>query len=69
MSRWSVKYCATCQTHLEVKAFMRLQGLPAASVESAQYEVEIHTRDGVLTQARPAPLATFQKRLFRMEVR
>jgi len=24
LSRWSVKYCSNCQTHLEVKAFFPL---------------------------------------------
>jgi tyrosinase len=61
LSRWSVQYCANCQTHLEVKAFI---GVPASSgapagasadvaPHEAAYDVEIHTRDGVLTQAQP----------------
>jgi len=48
LSRWNVKYCANCQTHLEVKANFSLHGFAAALIDGAkvQYEVEIHTRDG-----------------------
>ena len=64
LSRWNVEYCANCQTHLEVKAFVPVhpaehEALAAASAnalgEAATYEVEIHTRDGVLTDAQPQP--------------
>lgn len=82
LSRWSSQYCANCQTHLEVKAFVSLptSDLPAAKAEqldSTSYDVEIRTRDGVLTQSTPlASLAKAEpavapsgKRLFRLEVR
>jgi hypothetical protein len=39
---------ANCQTHLEVKAFMGLQSFAEDSVQNASFEVEVHTRDGVL---------------------
>ena len=51
-----------CQTHLEVKAFVGVQSadhavLAAASDDAlrdtATYEVEIRTRDGVLTEPEP----------------
>jgi len=70
LSRWNVQGCANCQTHLEVRAAFALRGFPPEAVESAAYEVEIHTRDGVLGQTKPAtPLAAFEKKLFRLEVR
>lgn len=75
LSRWSVKYCANCQTHLEVKAFVGLNTFQDEQVNSASYEVEIRTRDGVLTAAQPndvtrlAAAVTSGKRLFRLEVR
>lgn len=68
LSRWSVQYCANCQTHLEVKAFIPLRGIP----EEAEYEVEVHTRDGLLDQPRTEAanlLPVFEKKPFRFEVR
>lgn len=77
LSRWSVQGCANCQTHLEVKAFFGLEAFKDEQINSTSYEVEIRTRDGVLTQSpSPAMLAEALpaaaapgKRLFRMEVR
>jgi tyrosinase len=69
LSRWTVKYCANCQTHLEVKAFIPLHGFQESSLENAQYEVEIRTRDGVLTPAMHRALTGTHKNLFRLEVR
>jgi tyrosinase len=72
LSRWSVQYCANCQTHLEVKAFATLEGLPAHQRSSASFEVELRTRDGVLTEPSTAkvatPTAAPHKRLYRLEV-
>jgi tyrosinase len=77
LSRWSVQGCANCQTHLEVKAFVGLPASETESIDSTAYDVEIHTRDGVLAQssshaesAGVLPVAAAPaKRLFRMEVR
>jgi len=77
LSRWSVQYCANYQTHLEVKAFVGLHAFQDELLDSASYEVESRTRDGVLTespsQAPPvtglAAMAAAGKRLFRIEVR
>jgi tyrosinase len=90
LSRWSVQYCANCQTHLEVKAFVPVQpsehaALAAASddvlSDAGTYEVEIHTRDGVITDTQPragsgalpatarAAVAAPAQRPFRLEVR
>lgn len=69
LSRWSVQYCANCQTHLEVKAFIPLHSFQEASLENTQYEVEIRTRDGVLNQAQHRALTGTDKKLFRLEVR
>src|SRR5262245_20407900 len=58
LSRWNVRYCANCQTHLEVKAFVNVQpsshaAIAAASEDAlrnaASYDVEIHTRDRGIT--------------------
>jgi tyrosinase len=51
LSRWSVKYCANCQTHLEVKAFFELP-LPVEKLlknAADNIEVEVKGRDGLLT--------------------
>jgi tyrosinase len=90
LSRWNVRYCANCQTHLEVKAFVGVRSadhavLAAASDDAlrdaATYEVEIRTRDGVLTEPEPqsqaqdlratgsATAVAPRRRLFRLEVR
>ena len=67
LSRWHVEGCANCQTHREVKAFIGLQGLPQAVADAAHYDVEVHTRDGLLTQ--PRAMAAAPSRPFRFEVR
>jgi tyrosinase len=77
LSRWSVKYCANCQTHLEVKAFASLRSFPVEQVNQASFDVEIHTRDGKMTASplRGAQTRTLEilppdnKKLFRIEVR
>ncbi|MEH2022955.1 tyrosinase family protein [Nostoc sp.] len=71
LSRWSVQYCANCQTHLEVKAFIGLHGFREESLDNAKYEIEIRTRDGLLNQHQPQPQAfsTIEKKLFHLEVR
>jgi tyrosinase len=72
LSRWSVNNCANCQAHLEVKAFIGLHGFRDEQLDPASYDVEIRTRDGVLTQSQPVALAAAApagKRLFRLEVR
>lgn len=77
LSRWSVQGCANCQTHLEVKAFIGLGASTDEKIDPSSYEVEIHTRDGVLRQSSsPAEsagallaVAAPGKRLFRLEVR
>ncbi|KFG94164.1 tyrosinase [Burkholderia paludis] len=79
LSRWSVQSCANCQTHLEVRAFFPLNQFTESAVEGAQYEVEVHTRDGVRHQTQPASSPVTQAvagaaaqaapKLFRLEVR
>jgi tyrosinase len=90
LSRWNVQYCANCQTHLEVKAFvgvhatddaLRAAAPNDAQLDTASYDVEIRTRDGVLTESQPqpqpqalaaaaaSPAAAPAQRLFRIEVR
>ncbi|MGS0744171.1 hypothetical protein ACVBEF_20515, partial [Glaciimonas sp. GG7] len=65
LSRWNVKGCANCQTHLETKAFISLHKFSDAFLKDAQYEVEVHTRDSVLT-----PTATANgKQLFHFDVK
>ncbi len=71
LSRWNVNNCANCQTHLEVKAFFGLHGFSAKAADETLFEVQVHTRDGVLTQPKSSAggLMVFQKKLFRVEVR
>ena len=60
LSRWSVKYCANCQTHLEVKTAFNVPPTAQNALESVaggaptaqNFEVEIHTRDGAIAPAR-----------------
>jgi tyrosinase len=77
LSRWSVKYCANCQNHLEANAFVGLGALKEKQLAGASYEAEIRTRDGVLSQFAPETLSAAGfaaavvpgQRLFRIEVR
>lgn len=57
LSRWSVKYCANCQTHLEAKAFVPLHRFDAAQVPDDAIEVELVTRDVPVKQNLPIPAA------------
>jgi tyrosinase len=47
LSRWSVQGCANCQTHLEARSHFSLEGLD--DLNESDLEVEVRTRDGVLT--------------------
>jgi tyrosinase len=54
LNRWDTKYCANCQTHLEVKAFFKLpvsveNTLKSLKNTSEQIHVEIKGRDGLLS--------------------
>jgi tyrosinase len=90
LSRWNTSYCANCQTHLEVKTFIPVQPSEHAALAAAAddvlsdagtYEVEIHTRDGVITDNQPragsgalattarAAVAAPAQRPFRLEIR
>lgn len=80
LSRWSVKGCANCQSHLEVKAFMGLAAFPAESLADAAYHVEVRTRDGVIPSdggtalmgaagLPGSPLQGSQRKAFHVEVR
>ena len=57
LSRWSVKYCANCQTHLEVKTVFPLHAFAESDLQTAEIEVEVQTRDGKLTRPHPATAA------------
>jgi tyrosinase len=71
LSRWNVQYCANCQTHLEAKAFIGLHAFQQDSIENAEYEIQIRTRDGMLNhpQTSPSPLSVMSKKSFQMEIR
>jgi tyrosinase len=75
LSRWHVEGCANCQTHLEAKATFGLHGLRAATVDKAEFqvEVEVRTRDGLLgqpaAQLAAAATAARTRPLFTVEVR
>ena len=68
LSRWSVKYCANCQTHLEVRAFFGMHDIPAAALADG-YEIEIHTRQGLYGPTHPAAQLLSGKRQFLLDVR
>ena len=69
LSRWHVEGCANCQTHLEAKAFIPLHGLRDEAVHSNSIEVEVCTRDGLLSQPRAVAAALTPRRPFHFEVR
>ena len=71
LSRWNVQYCANCQTHLEAKAFIGMDAFREKSIQNAEYEVQIRTRDGILRQhqAPPSPLAIMGRKPFKLEIR
>lgn len=77
LSRWNVKYCANCQTHLEVKAAVPLHRLQETEADGATFEVELHTRDGKITESQAPPgaseairtLIQSGKKPFRVQVR
>jgi tyrosinase len=71
LSRWNVSGCANCQTHLETKTFASLGPFKAATADKARIVVEVHTRDGILTQPQSSAgiLSLFEKKHFRVEVR
>ncbi|MGE5149425.1 MAG: tyrosinase family protein [Rhodospirillaceae bacterium] len=50
LSRWHVEGCANCQTHLEARASVSLRGALARQADSTKFEVEVRTRDGLLSQ-------------------
>lgn len=50
LSRWHVEGCANCQTHLEARASISLRGALARQADSTKFEVEVRTRDGLLSQ-------------------
>lgn len=71
LSRWHVEGCANCQTHLEARASIPLHGALAAQADRTQFDVEIHTRDGVLGRgdaAAPAPASSVPRPLFTFKV-
>lgn len=69
LSRWNVKYCANCQTHLEVKAHFGLHQLNKDALGKASYSIEIHGRDGEVTPTTQARFLSNGKQLYKMVVR
>lgn len=49
LSRWNVRRCANCQTHIEVKASFGLNRFADAAVNDASFHVEFQTRDQSLS--------------------
>ena len=68
LSRWNVQGCANCQTHLETKAFIGVQGFREESIKDNVFDVEVRTRDGLLTASQPLALAAFERKPFQFEV-
>ncbi|MER8929199.1 tyrosinase family protein [Mesorhizobium sp. M0767] len=67
LSRWHVDGCANCQTHVEAKAFIGLHPFAASTVQNAQFEIEVRTRDGILKG--PPALPASSAKAFSFEVR
>ncbi|RDA88732.1 hypothetical protein CP532_4059 [Ophiocordyceps camponoti-leonardi (nom. inval.)] len=45
LSRWHVSGCANCQSHLEVRAHLPLEGWSNEKAEKTKFKILIHTRD------------------------
>lgn len=69
LSRWTVKYCANCQTHLEVRAYVGTHGIPDRALADAVFDAEVRTRDGMLTPAAFRSLTGRARQPFRIEIR
>lgn len=50
LSRWHVEGCMNCQTHLEARAHFALSAT-AQATKPEEVEIELYTRDGVITEA------------------
>jgi tyrosinase len=72
LSRWNVHTCANCQKHLEVQVFFSLNRFTETSLENAEYEAEIRSRNRLLTkhvpQARSNPDRRTDNSSFKLEV-
>ncbi|EKE72416.1 tyrosinase family protein [Gallaecimonas xiamenensis] len=51
LSRWNVKHCQNCQTHLGVEAFFDLSDLSEEEIKAADFQVEIQHRGSALPKA------------------
>ncbi|WP_406664333.1 tyrosinase family protein [Gallaecimonas sp. GXIMD1310] len=51
LSRWNVKHCKNCQTHLGVEAFFDLSDLSADELSKATFSVHINHRQDALPEA------------------
>lgn len=51
LSRWNVKYCKNCQTHIGVEAFFDLSGLTESDLSKAEFSIEIQHRGKALPKA------------------
>lgn len=69
LSRWHVAACVNRQRYLEATAFIGLFGFRPEETHNIHIEIEVRTRDGLLSQpravalsgtAQPAPRASFQ---------
>jgi tyrosinase len=49
LSRWHVEGCANCQTHLKARAVIGLHKFSPEMADSTPFEIEVRTRDGILT--------------------
>ncbi|RCI10167.1 hypothetical protein L249_8627 [Ophiocordyceps polyrhachis-furcata BCC 54312] len=45
LSRWHVSGCANCQSHLEVRAHLPLEGWSNEKAEKTKFRILVHTRD------------------------
>jgi tyrosinase len=69
LSRWNVQGCTNCQTHLEARAHFTLGRFAEESLETDRVEVEMRTRDGVITETHPAgPFPVAERKPFRFVV-
>ncbi|RDA94733.1 hypothetical protein CP533_6784 [Ophiocordyceps camponoti-saundersi (nom. inval.)] len=63
LSRWHVSGCANCQSHLEVRAHLPLEGWTNEEAEKTKFRILVHTRD------HPEGLTELDGRTPRWEIR
>ena len=69
LSRWNVTGCANCQTHLDVRTHFDLDSIPEKLQSSANFDVEIVTRDTNTNKTLLAEYTAAKIKPFQLDIR